>query len=67
MKNVIFQIRYDIINGISRAVGESSEGIVNVSDNVQDLVTGIDGIGTKVSDNTEIAMDLNDEAKKFEF
>ena len=46
---------------------ETSEGIVNVSDNVQDLVTGIDGIGTKVSDNTEIAMDLNDEAKKFEF
>lgn len=54
------------INDISNSIEESSNGIANVSSNIQDLVSGINGIEDKMRDNTEIASDLNTEAKKFE-
>lgn len=55
------------ISNISMTVEESTNGISDASGNIADLVSSIDGIENKVKDNTEIATDLDNEAKKFEF
>ncbi len=55
------------INDVTGAVEESSQGVSNVAENTQDLVSGISVINEEIKDNTDIAGNLNNEANKFIF
>ena len=64
LKHAMAQVK-EAIDGISKAVEESAEGITNVFGNVQELVNGIETIGVEINENADISKDLNSEASTF--
>lgn len=64
LKQAMAQVK-EAIDGISKAVEESAEGITNVFGSVQELVNGIETIGVEINENAVISKDLNAEASTF--
>lgn len=56
----------DSMHGITEAVDEGANGVSNVADSIQTLVSEISVINTKMSENQKIAGSLQDEAKRFQ-
>lgn len=56
----------DSMHGITEAVDEGANGVSNVADSIQALVSEISVINTKMSENQKIAGSLQDEAKRFQ-
>ena len=56
----------DSINGITDAVEEGANGVSSVADSIQTLVSEISVINTKMTENQEIAGNLQEEAKMFQ-
>ena len=54
------------MHGITEAVDEGANGVSNVADSIQTLVSEISVINTKMSENQKIAGSLQDEAKRFQ-
>lgn len=55
----------DSINGITRAVDESANGVTNVAENIQTLVEEIDVVNSEMIQNGEIACSLREEVQRF--
>ncbi len=55
----------EAMDGISKAVADSAEGVATASDNTNRLVDDIANIATQMKSNSEIAAELKSEAEKF--
>lgn len=55
----------DAVGAINVAVGESTKGITNVTENSVDLKTAVVGVGNEADSNMNIAIDLSEEVGKF--
>lgn len=55
----------EAMDGISKAVADSAEGVATASDNTNRLVDDISNIATQMKSNSEIAAELKSEAEKF--
>lgn len=53
------------INGITRAVDESANGVTNVAESIQTLVSELDVVNSEMIQNGEIASSLSEEVKRF--
>lgn len=53
------------INGITRAVDESANGVTNVAESIQTLVSEIDVVNAEMEQNGEIAGSLREEVQRF--
>lgn len=56
----------DSMNGITEAVDEGANGVSNVADSIQTLVSEISVINAKMNENQQIAGSLQDEARRFQ-
>lgn len=53
------------INGITRAVDESANGVTNVAESIQMLVSEVDVVNSEMVQNGEIASSLREEVQRF--
>lgn len=53
------------INGITRAVDESANGITNVAESIQTLVGELNDVNSEMMQNGEIASSLSEEVQRF--
>ena len=53
------------INGITRAVDESANGVTNVAESIQTLVGELDVVNSEMVQNGEIASSLSEEVQRF--
>lgn len=53
------------INGITRAVDESANGVTNVSESIQTLVSELNVVNSEMIQNGEIASSLSEEVQRF--
>ena len=53
------------INGITRAVDESANGVTNVAESIQTLVGELDVVNSEMIQNGEIASSLSEEVQRF--
>ena len=53
------------INGITRAVDESANGVTNVAESIQSLVSEVDVVNSEMVQNAEIACSLREEVQRF--
>ena len=53
------------INGITRAVDESANGVTNVAESIQMLVSEVDVVNSEMIQNGEIACSLREEVQRF--
>ena len=53
------------INGITRAVDESANGVTNVAESIQSLVSEVDVVNSEMVQNGEIACSLREEVQRF--
>lgn len=55
----------DSINGITRAVDESANGVTNVAESIQTLVGELEVVNSEMVQNGEIASSLREEVQRF--
>lgn len=53
------------INGITRAVDESANGVTNVAESIQTLVSELNVVNSEMMQNGEIASSLSEEVQRF--
>ncbi|MBD5451466.1 MAG: methyl-accepting chemotaxis protein [Lachnospiraceae bacterium] len=53
------------INGITRAVDESANGVTNVAESIQMLVSEVEVVNSEMIQNAEIACSLREEVQRF--
>ena len=53
------------INGVTRAVDESANGVTNVAESIQTLVSELDVVNSEMVQNGEIACSLREEVQRF--
>lgn len=64
LKDIMERMK-ESIDGISRAVEESAQGITTVAGNIENLVSGVTEIDGKMVENNSIAKELKHESDKF--
>lgn len=62
---IVFEEMVDAINGISKAVEESAEGVSHAAINIEELVTSINVAHQEMERNTEVALELKKHADSF--